>query len=387
MDSETGKSYCGTCWQNWITCQLQNGSSNAIPETLKESPPTAKKTITESCDPKQVSSMEDDDSLGELEGVQFRGTLYLVSRTKGLVFDSQRSANGRLICVGETKRGINEKEELRLYEVNSVSIAPRFPFEATPEDHCETPLNAYEDIACYLTFLADCLHKDKRDIKIWDPYYCNGAVKRNLATLGFESVHNECEDFYQILKDNKPPAHDCIVTNPPYSTEPINHVHLLLKFLCRQQKPWFVVQPNYVYTKPFWEQFTSTMLTAPRPFFLTPSTPRRYKYQTPTGLREVSSNQHLKTSPFVSMWFCWLGPKHTEKFYHWIVTRRHDPQLPLFLACTEYFVPDSFKDSNDKTRRKPRKPKKRKGNPPSSSATNSVSALLDKKNQKRRRRS
>lgn len=388
LDNETGTSYCGTCWQNWIVSQQHRRPSKtkaepgAKPKAFAREPSKSEVSVDQS-----GALVDDDASLGELEGVQHSGSLYLVSRSRRLVFATDRAADGRLVCVGELVRGTageNHSSEVRLYKVETVATVPKFPFEVSPEDHCETPFDAYEDIAPYLDFLAKCLGKDRRTLEIWDPFYCNGAVKRNFAKLGFQSVHNECEDFYRVVETKQLPAHDCILTNPPYSTEPFDHVHRLVKILCAQQKPWFVLQPNYVYTKPFWEQCTSTKLTAPRPFFLTTHTPRKYKYKTPSGLRHVVSAQHLKTSPFVSMWFCWLGPRYTEKLYRWVASRGNDDPLPLSLACTEFFLPDSFKDSNDKTRRKPRKPKKRKVNPESPGVVCKETSPVKKKKRKRR---
>lgn len=360
IESESGTPYCGTCWQKWIVDQQQRVP---LPKTKKSERPQTGATDANDLDvpdEQKGSLVDDDESLGELRGLQHLGKLYLVSQSRRLVFETERSKDGRLVCVGVLKCGERGNDEIRLYKVDFVASAPNFPFKASPEDHCETPMDAYEDIAPFLSFLAKCLGKEKSSLRIWDPYYCNGAVKEHFAKLGFRNVRNECEDFYRVLEDRRIPMYDCIVTNPPYSTEPIDHVHRLVKTLCQQQKPWFVVQPNYVYMKPYWEQYTSTKLMAPRPFFLTPHSPRKYKYKTPSGLRNIVSAQQLKTSPFVSMWFCWLGSEHTEQLYRWVASRGFSDSLPLTLACTEFFLPDSFKDSNDKTRRKPRKAKKRK---------------------------
>lgn len=370
-DSDTGHIYCGTCWQKWIAFRRTAWScrskkflgSNAFTEARE----------TENC-----ALVADAESLGELEGVHHENTLYLVSRSKGLIFASEREADGRLRCVGEIGNTTGKSEAIKLYDSKSGSEGSggdTLPFAVDPQDHCETPFDAYEDLSPYLRFLAGAMGKEVSNLLIWDPYYCDGGVKRNLRRLGFCNVHNECEDFYRIVKGGKLPAHDCIVTNPPYSTEPVDHVHELFKILCAQPKPWFVVQPNYVYTKLFWEELTSNALAAPRPFFLTPHTPRKYKYKTPVGMRPISSKQ-LKTSPFVSMWYCWLGPKHTERFYRWVSSKPTADVLPLTLACTEYFVPDCFKDSSDKTRRKPQKSKKRKAD------TNDTSVDISSKRSK-----
>jgi hypothetical protein len=33
------------------------------------------------------------------------------------------------------------------------------------------------------------------ELRIYDPYYCDGSVIRNLAELGFTNVYNKKEDF------------------------------------------------------------------------------------------------------------------------------------------------------------------------------------------------
>ena len=67
-----------------------------------------------------------------------------------------------------------------------------FPFEADADDHCESPLQAYQDV---LPFLQDFQKKQSSsgDIFIYDPYFCNGAVKHNLRSLGFSNVYNTKE--------------------------------------------------------------------------------------------------------------------------------------------------------------------------------------------------
>lgn len=352
LDSENGETYCGTCWQAWLKSRPK---SQAAPIR-----PTPEAPGKEACSSEKEEIIADDKELGELEGVPYSdGTLYLVSRLQRLVFHASRSESGHLRCAGVLVHNVKTgKDILKLHSEIEKPARDEFPFKAQPEDHCETPFEAYADLAPYLGFLAEMLGKDRTSLRVWDPYYCAGNVKRNLRRLGFSAIHNECEDFYSIVGSSEQPPHDCIITNPPYSTEPVDHVERLVKILCKQRKPWFVVQPNYVYIKPFWEEYTKNLLLAPRPFFLTPSVPRKYKYKTPTGLRDVRAQQ-LKTSPFISMWYCWLGPQHTERMYRWIARQEAVARLPLSLACTEYCLPDSFKDSNDKTRRKQRKGKKR----------------------------
>ena len=56
------------------------------------------------------------------------------------------------------------------------------PFDASSDDHCETPLAAYQDVVPILRVLAASLGKPLEDLRIYDPYYCDGAVGRNLGS-------------------------------------------------------------------------------------------------------------------------------------------------------------------------------------------------------------
>lgn len=60
-------------------------------------------------------------------------------------------------------------------------------------------------------------------------------------------VFVHCVDLAQVVKNGKVPAHDVVVTNPPFSGE---HVPKILSFCAREDaKPWFLLLPNYVYLK------------------------------------------------------------------------------------------------------------------------------------------
>ena len=77
------------------------------------------------------------------------------------------------------------------------------PFDWDPADDCETSLEAYKDIAPLLTKLAQKLNKTKAELRIYDPYYCQGGPAKHLAKLGFTNVHNANEDFYARLDAGK----------------------------------------------------------------------------------------------------------------------------------------------------------------------------------------
>jgi len=62
---------------------------------------------------------------------------------------------------------------------------------------------------CVYVRLFFCVHPHR----IYDPYYCTGAVKTHLKSLGFTNVYNENEDFYDAIRRGKVPQHD--VCFPP----------------------------------------------------------------------------------------------------------------------------------------------------------------------------
>eukprot|EP00049_Salpingoeca_infusionum_P027057 m.30049 g.30049 ORF g.30049 m.30049 type:complete len:281 (+) comp9232_c0_seq2:158-1000(+) len=224
------------------------------------------------------------------------------------------------------------------------------PFRTDKDDHCETPFKAYQDIAPILHLLAGLLGKSSDELVIYDPYFCAGSMKRHLSRLGFDHVINECRDFYADIRDATIPDYDVLITNPPYSTKPIDHIERLMTFCADQKKPYFILQPCYAYTKPYFDQALRKLGTGA--FFLTPSV--RYVYRTPQGLRNVPANR-FSTSPFVCLWFCYL-PKDLfdEVTLAWCSNlHRECPGCKLKVKSTS--LPDKYKDSHDDTRRRLKK--------------------------------
>lgn len=91
---------------------------------------------------------------------------------------------------------IRNTEETEL----SSKKAPCHPFQVDETDHCETPLEAYKDIALLLEHFAKAIGKTRANLRIYDPYYCSGGVKQRLASLGFKTVWNENADFYANIQ-------------------------------------------------------------------------------------------------------------------------------------------------------------------------------------------
>lgn len=222
--------------------------------------------------------------------------------------------------VEEDAKTMKEKKE------EAASRLVKHPFETDEDDHCETPREAYLDIAPALAALgvsspsqssssssSPSTAPDAKGLRIYDGFYCAGAVKAHLAAAGFPNVHNEPEDFYAVAKDkDKRPDFDVFLTNPAYSGD---HIPRMLDLLAHNEafkgKPCFLLMPNWVAAKPYWAAFEKKHEPG-TVFYVFPS--KRYSYWTPDGLRSkkqghASSSsdggqlQH-RTSPFISFWYC-----------------------------------------------------------------------------------
>lgn len=204
--------------------------------------------------------------------------------------------------------GTSKKRRRADFEEQAVSAAPTAPEVEVPEeyswptdegDHCETPLEAYAHIAPLLHVLCARLGKAPSALRIYDPYFCEGRMAEHLLSLGFSNVYNKRQDFYGAIAQGTTPAFDVLVTNPPYSAD---NIPRLLQFCEQQRKPWMLLVPNWVYTKPYY----APLLQRPPPpalrFYLAPK--RRYLYTTPKSRRQLKSAKY--TSPFASFWFCSL---------------------------------------------------------------------------------
>ena len=101
----------------------------------------------------------------------------------------------------------------------------RFPWAAAEEDHCETPRGAFADVAPLLEWLAGREGRAGRaGLRVYDPFFCEGAVRRHLGALGFRDVRNERVDFWAAAAAGQTPEHDVLVTNPPFSGDNIERL-------------------------------------------------------------------------------------------------------------------------------------------------------------------
>ena len=91
------------------------------------------------------------------------------------------------------------------------------PFTVTDADHCETDVDALRDVCWILKEIASSLSKQPADLRIYDPYFCEGAIVRHWASLGFRNCYNKNEDFYATVEQGRVPEYDVLITNPPYA--------------------------------------------------------------------------------------------------------------------------------------------------------------------------
>ena len=135
----------------------------------------------------------------------------LVDKSKRKVYSMERTEAGELIPIGS----IAKDGEIHI-DTKENDNDHSFPYEVDADDHCESPSNSYEDILPILNHLAA---GDKANFKIYDPYYCNGLVKKNLEQLGFRNVYNKKEDAYKTWNEHDSsqpyPSYDTFITNPP----------------------------------------------------------------------------------------------------------------------------------------------------------------------------
>ena len=221
------------------------------------------------------------------------------------------------------------------------------PFPVNADDHCETGPDAYGDVATLLHLLAGRLGKTPATLSIYDPYFCAGGVKRHLASEGFTSVYNKCEDFYAVVEAGEVPPHDVVVTNPPYSGE---HVDKLLRFCRTNGKPFLLLMPNYFCAKPYYTTALGGGEAADSMLYLCPK--KRYNYWTPKGLRnsEKVQGQHkgaggaFRTSPFVSFWYLDLAPVvPTKALSKWWRQPGDVHRKPGLVLCRKAALPSGVK--------------------------------------------
>ena len=296
-------------------------------------------------------------------------------------FDGQLKASWKTLSKSERKRIIAEdKAAIHTLKSRGTISQQQLPFTADNDDHCETSPTAYTHIVPILHLLAKQLNKTPSELQIYDPYYCAGGMATHLHKLCFHNVYNKCEDFYNVIAMNKVPAHDVVLTNPPYSGD---HFDKLLKFLRGNNKPALLLLPQH------FSENKSALYSSDNYCFLTP--PQRYHYWTPDGMRrrpeeeekeKDCSNKSSKkkrkhtnlvlgtrNSPFASHWFIDMEPVMTNEALVNLVNNGVN-KVQLVEGCQLYIneadiVPTNFKgEVQMKKKKKSRKRKKEGGGDP-----------------------
>ena len=178
------------------------------------------------------------------------------------------------------------------------------PFPTSDADDRETPLNALQDVDIALQAAAAMMGKVRSTLRIYDPYYCAGALKNRLVQLGYsrQFIHNDNVDCYSAQKSNGVPPFDFILTNPPYSGD---HIQRSLTFACRSQKPWAFLLPSHIMLRPWCQELFSQR----KVFYLVPHS--RYSFEVCGGRgggegtkTQPPGQQHV---PLVTMWYICVG--------------------------------------------------------------------------------
>ncbi|KAJ8605155.1 hypothetical protein CTAYLR_000505 [Chrysophaeum taylorii] len=215
--------------------------------------------------------------------------------------------------VSKKKKKKNDEEI-----ISPADETPCVAFAADPDDHCETPSEAYADVAPALEWLASRCGKTRGTVHLYDPYWCAGGVKSRLGELGFERVANDNVDCYATWDDRE---YDVLVTNPPYSGD---HIARLARYCAVPGCKWLWLVPEWTHKK---EEFVAA-LDGRVPLYLSPE--KRYVYAPPPNMRaKKRSDTHKKTAPFHSIWICWAGtqPQTDALASWWKATQRSDGAL------------------------------------------------------------
>jgi hypothetical protein len=240
---------------------------------------------------------------------------------------AEAAASKRSRCDDTVVTAVSDSKSTTVRSIKSQSSSSnsnderRHAFNVTNVlDHCETPRLAYEHIVEFLELLSQSLKSQKStDIQIWDPYYCNGGMKRTFQSLGYTNIIHENVDFYKpIRQESTIPMHQVLITNPPYSD---NHIHRLLEFVIQieipKQRPVCLLLPNWVSRQPDYDERFVQPLAAKQCelFYLSPILP--YTYTMPSWVNSHDRPEHVgdsgETTPYLSSWYIIIPSSFTSR--------------------------------------------------------------------------
>ena len=274
---------------------------------------------------------------------------------------------------------------------NAGSFAGPLNFSVDASDHCETPRAAYADIAPLLDVLARRSVPGapaRARLAIYDPYFCAGGAKARLASLGFERVYNRNEDFYAAASAGRCPAHDVLLTNPPFSGD---HLRRILHFATkgarqrRQQRqeqspapappplppqqqpsqqgapprrPWALLLPSHCYCQDWFRALMAA--EGEQPLFLCPKA--RYSFhshyalhseggaqggaQGGAGAKYKAAKSAEMVTPFPTIWVIGgVGAEVREELVRWFASAagREAHGGTCTLAASEAELPKSIR--------------------------------------------
>ncbi len=167
------------------------------------------------------------------------------------------------VAAGQTSPSLNNVADTtptRESAVDDAKFLAEWPFETDYGDHFETPKKAYIDVKPLLKAIAKDTGSTTQGLRMYDPYYCRGRAAVQLSSLGFDTLINLKRDFYKDIAAGKTPAHEVLLTNPPYSGE---HKEKLFHYLLDQQrqgpKPFMLLLPAWTASKAVWRQFLAAL--------------------------------------------------------------------------------------------------------------------------------
>ena len=174
-----------------------------------------------------------------------------------------------------------------------------FPYAVDYNDHFETPIQAYRDIAPLIDWIhhpnSTSTSTTNTTPTLYDPYYCNGRSAVLLQSLGYQVQHAK-RDFYKDIRCNCVPHYDVLVTNPPYSDQ---HKQTCLEYcassLQQHNRSFFLLMPSYVTSRAYYRTFLDQNNLHDHMLYVAPQI--EYQYEHPEGTGHESS-------PFASLWIC-----------------------------------------------------------------------------------
>eukprot|EP00171_Calliarthron_tuberculosum_P013694 IDg13694t1 len=166
VDPLDKQSYCAACWQGWLHSQPKRSSKDSLQicETSLKSSKSEESTEKVRKDQQLSTDYHSDGAVvvcEVLEGVvHTNGNLYLLDKSRNSVYSTERTDSGDLVPVGVFIEG-----EILLNDSSKTSS--EFPFKVDPADNCETPMEAYEDLAPVLHILSNLLKKKPENLRIY----------------------------------------------------------------------------------------------------------------------------------------------------------------------------------------------------------------------------